>query len=121
MLIDRILLGRRIKKIRNLRQLSQAKLAERIGVSVPFISHIETARTMVSLETLLKIANTLDVTVDTLLYDNQRSDLCEYAFDLANLLKDCSNEEKRFIYDMAFAVKASLRDSLLIKSEKRAV
>ncbi|MCL2547308.1 MAG: helix-turn-helix domain-containing protein [Oscillospiraceae bacterium] len=37
------LIGRRIKGARKLKQMSQAELAEQINMSVPYISHIETA------------------------------------------------------------------------------
>ena len=41
-----------LRFIRELRGLSQEKLAERIGVSLTFISHIETGRKCPSFETL---------------------------------------------------------------------
>jgi len=42
-------IGRRVKEIRKSRGLSQADLAERIDMSVPYISHIETATKKASL------------------------------------------------------------------------
>lgn len=104
-------IGRRIKEIRKGRGLSQAKLAEQIDKSVSYISLIETAAKMVSLSTLISIANALGVTIDTLLNGNQTNDSAEYYCDLVNLIKDCNQYERRIIFEMASATKKSLRDN----------
>lgn len=103
------LIGRRVKEIRNLKQMSQAELAERIDKSVPYISHIETATKQASLTTLVQIANALEVTADTLLIGNQTNDQAEYHLELARLVDDCNSAERQFIYEMASAAKNSLR------------
>ncbi|NLO40914.1 MAG: helix-turn-helix transcriptional regulator [Ruminiclostridium sp.] len=105
------IIGLRVKEARLQKQMSQAVLAERIDMSVTYISHIETARKKASLETLVRIANVLDVTVDHMLNGNQISDPAEYRTDLAQLLDDCTNCEKRIIYEIALSTKKSLRDN----------
>jgi len=80
-------------------------------MSVTYISHIETARKQASLEALVRIAYVLDVTVDPILNGNQTSDPAEYRADLAQLLDDCTNCEKRIIYEIALSAKKSLRDN----------
>jgi transcriptional regulator with XRE-family HTH domain len=89
--------------------MTQAKLAEEIGKSVPYISHIETATKQASLSTLVSIANALGVTVDTFLLGNQSNDLAEYRSELICLVDDCNSDERCFIYEMASAAKSSLR------------
>ncbi len=103
-------IGRRVKEIRKMRGLSQAELAEQIDVSVTYISHIETASKQASLSALSLIANVLGVTVDTLLNGNQINDPLEYHFDLVELFKDCSGNEKQIIYEIASAMKKCLRN-----------
>ena len=81
-------IGRRIQEIRKMRKMSQADLAEYTNMSVSYISHIETSIKKASLESLVRIANVLGVTVDQLLNGNQVNDRVEYSAELAELLSD---------------------------------
>ena len=72
---------------------------------------IENGRRRVSLDALIRIANILGVTVDELLNGNQMYNPTEYQTDIDLLLADCSNYEKRIIYEVAKAVKTILRDN----------
>jgi len=110
------LIGRRIKEVRILKRMTQAELAERACMSVAYISHIETARKRASLTALISIANVLDTTVDTLLIGNQTNDQAEYRTEMALLIDDCNIYERRFVLEMAFAAKDSLRNHQLLQS-----
>lgn len=60
--------GRRLKKARATRGLTQAQLARKAGVSATMISHFETGeRQFPSADNLVKIANSLNVSTDYLL------------------------------------------------------
>jgi len=61
------LLGRNIKRIRLLRKLSQADFAEKMDISVPFLSDIENGKKWVSPATLAKIADAMNIQVYELL------------------------------------------------------
>ena len=104
-------IGRRIQEIRKMRKMSQADLAEYTNMSVSYISHIETCIKKASLESLVRIANVLGVTVDQLLNGNQVNDRVEYSAELAELLSDCNSCEKRILFEVAIAVKNSLREN----------
>ena len=106
------MIGRRIKVRRRIQRMSQAFLAEQVELSVSYISCIERAKKQVSLEALVRIANSLGATVDSLLIGNQTNDPLSFTARWAELLSDCSNEEKMLIYDMAFALKTSLRERI---------
>ncbi len=56
-------IGENIKKARILAGFTQEKLAERIDVSLSVISRLETGRTMVSVEKLVRISRVLNVPV----------------------------------------------------------
>ena len=99
------LIGKEIKRARTAKHLTQEKLAEKIERSVPYVSHVETARKEVSLKTLLKIANTLDVTIDVLLTGNQPGDPLAGHNELVRLMEGCNHQEKRFVFEIALAVK----------------
>ena len=56
-------LGRKIQRIRKERELTQEKLAEKIGVSTTWIGYIETGYKRPNLKMIYKIANALRVKV----------------------------------------------------------
>ena len=66
MALNYMRIGRRVQEIRKMRKLSQADLAELADISVPYIRHIETALKKPSLESVVKIADALGVTVEPL-------------------------------------------------------
>ena len=57
----RALLSRNVKKFRAFRKLSQADFAEKVDISVPFLSDIENGKKWVSPATLAKIADALGI------------------------------------------------------------
>lgn len=56
-------LGRRIQKIRKEVDLTQEKLAERVGVTTTFIGYVETGYRKPNLKMIYKIARALGVKV----------------------------------------------------------
>jgi len=82
-------IGRRIKAAREKKKLTQEQLAELVDLSPMHVSVIERGVKLPKLETLVNIANVLDVSADVLLQDvvNNQTKLCSSeAFDLINQL-----------------------------------
>ena len=111
MALNYMRIGRRVQEIRKMRKLSQADLAELADMSVPSISHIETALKKPSLESVVKIADALGVTVDQLLNGNQSNDHHTYEAEVAELLADCNSKERRMIFELVTLVKRCLREN----------
>jgi transcriptional regulator with XRE-family HTH domain len=63
----RAVLAKNIKLYRGLRAMSQAALAEKAGISIPFLSDIERGNKWPYMETLINIANALKIDVYELL------------------------------------------------------
>jgi len=57
----RTILSFNLKKNRNYRKLTQAEFAERIDISIPFLSDIENGKKWVSPNTLVKMADILNI------------------------------------------------------------
>ena len=55
------LLGQRIRQVRRTKNLTQSDLAEKIGFSVNYISQIETGIASPTFETVVKVADGLEV------------------------------------------------------------
>lgn len=62
--------GRRVRKRRTELGWTQGELAERIGTSLSFVGHIERGTRKASLDTLVALANTLEISTDELLLDS---------------------------------------------------
>lgn len=58
--------GKRLRKLRRSKDLTQEQLAYMVGVSTEFISNIERGRNAPSFDTLERLATTLDVPVNIL-------------------------------------------------------
>ena len=56
-----------LRTFRDLRGLTQAQMGERSGVGAASISHFETGQRTPTIETLIKLSDALNVTVDALL------------------------------------------------------
>jgi len=61
-----VILGRRLRMLRQRANLTTQQLADRVGVSQSQISQIETGRSAASVTTLYRIANALDLTLSEL-------------------------------------------------------
>ncbi len=117
MALNAEMIGRRVRESRIQKHMSQEALSELISMSVTYISHIETAKKQASLESLVRIADVLGVTVDNLLNGNQANDLAEYKTELAQLFDNCSSYEKRIVYEIALAAKKSLVENRGLQSK----
>lgn len=60
-------LGARVRAARRSANLTQEELAEKVGISASFLGHIERGSRVASLETLISLCNTLNVTPESLL------------------------------------------------------
>ena len=66
MSIDYQAMGRRIRVLRKQNHMTQADLAQQVGISTSFMGHIERGTRIASLETLVGLSGSLDVSLDTL-------------------------------------------------------
>ena len=111
MTINYSLIGNRIKTARKAKGLSQSELSELIDKSVGYMSYIETGSNKPSLETLIQIANALDVTIDELLSDNLAASSTVSNTQINQLLSDCSAFEKSVILLSIKSIKDAIRIS----------
>lgn len=88
-------LGKRIRQQRVLAQMTQEKLAERAGISLSFLGHIERGTRKASLDTLVKICNALSVSPGLLLQDSLEDGLLGENIQISEpqrrLLREISN------------------------------
>ena len=69
----RRIIGQNIARHRERAGMTQAQLADRIGISTPFLSRVERGEKMMKVETLNRVAIALKVSCDALLSENSQS------------------------------------------------
>ena len=89
--------GTRIKEARKTRNMTQDKLAAVLDMSAPHISALERGVKPPSLETLIQIANVLDVSADMLLQDVVNQSTLGAVNELSELLSNQEPELRRKI------------------------
>ena len=109
MSIDYTALGKRMKAFRAKCGITQEQLAERAHLSTSYVSKLETAESIPSLQTIVDIANALNTSVNDLLADNVTYPTVYLHKDFEDLLSDASHEELRIIRETLRSLKASLR------------
>lgn len=96
-IIDYKAVGARIKAERRNSGLSQKALAAAANISTVNLSHIERGTTMISLSTLVKIANSLEVSISELLCGSPPRYKVISQNEIADIIDKCSPKEARII------------------------
>lgn len=105
--VDYYEIGQLIRRIRKAKGISQEVLAEKVGISTTHMSHIETANTKLSLPVFISIAGTLEVSTETLLYDEPREGINAVAQEINGVLESCTAKETKMILEIVKATKRS--------------
>ena len=105
--MDYYKIGQQIRKYRKAHGLSQEELAERTGISVTHMSHIETGNTKLSLSVFVNIARALEIQTDDLLCESSTERKISFD-DLSNVLETCTTQQIRIITDIVKATKIAL-------------
>ncbi len=95
MAVDYGKLGKRVRERREGGRMSQAKLAKAVELSTQHISNIENARTKVSLEKLVDIANVLECSIDELVCDSLEKANIVFMNEAAGLFHNFSDAQVR--------------------------
>lgn len=104
-------LGKRIREERTRQYTTQEQLAEVVELSAVYIGQIERGERKLSLDTLVKVANSLHVSVESLLRDSLEHNTEMIDNELAALIKGHTHEEKTLVLDTVKAVLSHVKDN----------
>jgi len=92
--MDKMILGLKVKTLREHRNLTQSKLAEMISITDAALSNIETGKSYPRITTLIAISDVLNVSIPFLIDENE------------DAAKICLNEIEKcmFIFDKSIAI-----------------
>lgn len=91
------MIGNNLMKQRLSQNMTREQLSEKVGISTTFYANIECGNKLMSLVTLRKLADTLCVSTDVLLYEDHTS---THLRSIEKLLKDQPECFVRYIEDM---------------------
>lgn len=99
-MIDYTIIGKRIQTRRQEQNITQEKLAERVGISVVYLSKIENGRVYPTLETLSNICTELDTELSAIL-SNTEIARKDYANErVLELFNSCSIRVKPIVLSL---------------------
>ena len=101
MALDYNIIGERLKKARTEKGLTQEKLAEKLDVSIAFLSRIERGSSHISLKRLSQVCDILGVTEGMILNGSSSSSKTYLSSEFDDLLKDSTPDKQKLIYKIA--------------------
>ena len=111
-MLDYSSIGKRIKRLRLQKHMTQEALSEKIDISAKHLSNIENNNAHPSIETLVDIANILECSLDYLVLENiVETQETNYNQEFINIMKSCTTHEKRILIEILYAVRKILKEN----------
>lgn len=103
-------IGKRIREARTKRKLTQAELADMVGIAHSHMSDIENGKTKLGVDILISLSEKLQVSSDWILRANIPAVTAVLGGDVAELLSDCSPDEGQLYVRMMKDAKEAVRE-----------
>ena len=95
---DSIIIGERVRKIREDLKMNRERFSEMIDISDVFLGQIERGERSLSTKTLVKIVKFTGVSADFILFGNEESN--NTLAKINRILNKCSNDFLNYIYNL---------------------
>lgn len=101
MALDYSIIGQRLKKARQNKHLTQENLAEKLDLSVAFLSRIERGSSHINLKRLNQICDILEISEGQILNGSSGNSKNYLNEEFTELLENSSSEQQKLIYKIA--------------------
>ncbi len=101
MALDYVLIGQRLKKARKNLRMTQNELAEKLNISVAFVSRVERGNSRISLKRLTEFCSVLEVTEGDILNGVSNSNNNYLTEEFSDILSSCSPKKQQLIYKLS--------------------
>ena len=101
MAVDFGIIGKRIKQTRKAKGYTQEQLAEKMNVSIAYLSKVETGKIHLNLERLSEICGLLEVTEGEILNGVSNHSAHYLQSEFNDLLNRCSPKDQKLIFHLA--------------------
>lgn len=95
-------IGANIRAVRKSKNLTLDMLSELVGISSSFLGILERGESLLSIETLISICNVLDISADSILFEQSQPSeplISDKKDILFTMLKNASDAELLFLID----------------------
>ena len=106
---DSIIIGERVRKIREDLKMNRERFSEMIDISDVFLGQIERGERSLSTKTLVKIVKFTGVSADFILFGNEESNTT--LSEINRILNKCSEDLLNYIYDLIHATYYFIKNS----------
>lgn len=110
--------GKRIRQVRDSKNLSQADLADLIHISASHMSNIENGKTNWNVLTLIHLSEALKTSPAKLLRTDIQESVVYYSEEVAELMSDCNPTEARILLRTLQTMKQELIASRKTETEE---
>ena len=93
-MLDRVALGKRVREARNRSRYTQEVLAEKADIAVAYLGEIERGEKTPSLDVLVKLAESLEVSCDYLLRDSVEAGTVYVDADISRKLAGLTRKQR---------------------------
>lgn len=98
------MIGARIKDIRNRKGFTQEELAEKININSKYLSSIERGKENPTLNTLIKLSESLDVNLNDIFHQIEIEDPAKRKALLISLLDEADDDQLKLAYRILLAI-----------------
>lgn len=102
--MDYVALGARVKTKRLENNMTQEQLAEAVDISAVYVGQIERGDRHMTIDTLVKIANVLQVSIEELLRDSTNKNINARLSELVNIAKNLDIADIDIVIDVIKAM-----------------
>ena len=118
MALDYSVIGQRLRKLRIDQNLTQEELAERLEVSIAFLSRIERGTSQINLRRLVQLCEILGVSEGFILNGSSDTSTNYLNDEFSTLLSSTTPENQKLIYKIAKVISTDEEEEEIVK-EKR--
>lgn len=101
MAVDYVIIGERLKVARKKARMSQQDLAEKLNISVAYVSRVERGSSHLNLKRLSEFCSLLDVSEGSILNGVSNSDNNYLVSEFNYILNKCSPKKQKLIYNLS--------------------
>jgi transcriptional regulator with XRE-family HTH domain len=101
--MDDLNIGKRIRFAREQNNLTRDVLAEKIGISKMYLSQLEKGQRHASLPVTIKIAESLNLSLDYLIYGDNSIDIDKN--EIIDMINNASNKQLKIIKELLINLK----------------
>ena len=98
--VDYKLIGERIQKARKAKGLTQDVMAERLGVSIGYVSQVERGITKISLDLLGAISSVLDCDIASLITESATNSTEYIESELLSEIRKLDGKKKKYLLEI---------------------